>query len=81
MKTQLKRSKSDKIKAVFGAILFFPILVLFFLDRLILLFLFWQNSPSIQEYFKKMEHIKLAMYRVGAVTGAYYIIHLFIYIF
>jgi len=69
--------KNRTINIIFGMLLLPFAIILFFVDRIILVFLCWQKSPSIQEYFKQMYNIKMAVYRVSAIT-VLYLIYLFI---
>jgi hypothetical protein len=64
-------------KAILGALLFIPLITLFLMDRMILMFLIWKESPSISDFFQSLYYIEMAVYRVSVLsilTLIYYII-------
>lgn len=66
--------KFGKIAA--GIVLIPIIFILFMADRMILMFLFWMESPSIFKYFDKRDQIIMALYRFGGVLALLGIVQL-----
>lgn len=62
------------LKIVAGVLLIPIIFVLFFLDRIVLLFLPWQSQVSIQLFYKHLDNIIIALWRVVPVIIVYTLI-------
>ena len=58
----------NKLKILAGVLLIPIILILFYTDRILLLFIPWQNQVSIQLFYKHIDNILIALWRVIPVT-------------
>lgn len=58
----------NKLKVIAGVLLIPIIFVLFYLDRIVLLFLPWQKPETIQKFYESIDPIIMALYRVVPVT-------------
>lgn len=66
-----------KYLKIAGGIVLIPIIfILFMIDRVILMILFWQDSPSIFNYYNKRDQIMMALYRFAGVLALLGIVQL-----
>jgi hypothetical protein len=65
----------EKIKAIaklIAGIIAIPIVfIIGIIDRCILLFLFWQESPSVGVYFRKTKQLYMAAWRFAGILALY----------
>ena len=60
--------KNKRLKIIIGLFLLPFATILFFLDRIVLVLIFWMEGPSIKDYFKQMNNITMAIYRVAGIS-------------
>jgi phosphotransferase system glucose/maltose/N-acetylglucosamine-specific IIC component len=73
----MKQTKYFYLKLIAGLVLLPITLIIFFIDRAILMFLVWMPSEPIQKWFDNTQKMIQTMIRIGAVTFIYLIYKFF----